>query len=239
MADTQKAGAERHEHVKRQHEVLTEEELIIAKKLKRKIDIRIMPLVILVYLMNYIDRYISTSSSAFNTCDMTDRPSHPQKQLRSRPPPRPRSRPKPRRRPIPSRPLHPLRRLHPHASPLEPSPQLHRPPLLVSRRLHHRLGPRVRLHIAGPELRWHRRRAVYSWRRGGAVFCRRAVLSEQVVYQGGIGETECDFLCGVVGQWRVWEFDCCGDFEWVGGGEGVECVAVVSFVCFLFLSLFS
>jgi len=35
---------------------LTEEELIVEKKLRRKIDTLIMPLVILVYLMNYIDR---------------------------------------------------------------------------------------------------------------------------------------------------------------------------------------
>ena len=38
------------------HEQLTEEESAVAKTLVRKIDIRIMPLVILVYLMNYIDR---------------------------------------------------------------------------------------------------------------------------------------------------------------------------------------
>lgn len=37
---------------------LTEEELEIEKKLKLKIDLRIMPWVILVYLMNYIDRYV-------------------------------------------------------------------------------------------------------------------------------------------------------------------------------------
>ena len=35
---------------------LTEEELVIQKKLLRKIDSLIMPCVILVYLMNYIDR---------------------------------------------------------------------------------------------------------------------------------------------------------------------------------------
>lgn len=35
---------------------LTPEEKVIEKKLRRKIDGRIMPLVILVYLMNYIDR---------------------------------------------------------------------------------------------------------------------------------------------------------------------------------------
>lgn len=35
---------------------LTEEEKAIEKKLKRKIDTLIMPLVVLVYLMNYIDR---------------------------------------------------------------------------------------------------------------------------------------------------------------------------------------
>ena len=35
---------------------LTEDELVIEKKLRRKIDALIMPCVILVYLMNYIDR---------------------------------------------------------------------------------------------------------------------------------------------------------------------------------------
>lgn len=37
---------------------LTEDEIGIEKKLVRKIDWRIMPLVILVYLMNYIDRFV-------------------------------------------------------------------------------------------------------------------------------------------------------------------------------------
>jgi hypothetical protein len=36
--------------------VLTPEELEVEKKLRRKIDFLIMPLVVLVYLMNYIDR---------------------------------------------------------------------------------------------------------------------------------------------------------------------------------------
>lgn len=36
---------------------LTEEEKIVEKQLKRRIDALIMPLVVLVYLMNYIDRY--------------------------------------------------------------------------------------------------------------------------------------------------------------------------------------
>jgi hypothetical protein len=35
---------------------LTEEEKVIEKKLRRRLDSTIMPLVILVYLMNYIDR---------------------------------------------------------------------------------------------------------------------------------------------------------------------------------------
>ncbi|SRR6266536_5066645 len=37
---------------------LTEEELAVEKKLKRRIDALIMPMVILVYLMNYIDRFV-------------------------------------------------------------------------------------------------------------------------------------------------------------------------------------
>jgi hypothetical protein len=36
---------------------LTEEEKVVEKKLRRRIDALIMPMVILVYLMNYIDRY--------------------------------------------------------------------------------------------------------------------------------------------------------------------------------------
>lgn len=35
---------------------LTEEELVVEKKLRRRIDSLIMPLVVLVYLLNYIDR---------------------------------------------------------------------------------------------------------------------------------------------------------------------------------------
>ncbi|KAK3203134.1 hypothetical protein GRF29_112g362678 [Pseudopithomyces chartarum] len=47
---------QREEHHEDAHDELTEEEKRIARKLMRKIDLRIMPLVILVYLMNYIDR---------------------------------------------------------------------------------------------------------------------------------------------------------------------------------------
>lgn len=54
MRDSEKAETTREEVVG--HDQLTEEEKVVAKKLIRKIDIRIMPLVILVYLMNYIDR---------------------------------------------------------------------------------------------------------------------------------------------------------------------------------------
>ena len=35
---------------------LSPEELVLEKKLRRKMDLRIMPLVVLIYLMNYIDR---------------------------------------------------------------------------------------------------------------------------------------------------------------------------------------
>lgn len=38
------------------HGHLTPEELEIEKKLRRKIDMRIMPVLITIYLMNYIDR---------------------------------------------------------------------------------------------------------------------------------------------------------------------------------------
>ena len=50
----EKAGASYEE---RMHwGALTEEELVTQKHLRRKIDALIMPCVILVYLMNYIDR---------------------------------------------------------------------------------------------------------------------------------------------------------------------------------------
>lgn len=50
----EKAGATHEEAM--HYGQLTPEELIVEKKLKRKIDSLIMPLVVLVYLMNYIDR---------------------------------------------------------------------------------------------------------------------------------------------------------------------------------------
>lgn len=35
---------------------LTPEELVVEKKLRRKVDLLVMPLCVLIYLMNYIDR---------------------------------------------------------------------------------------------------------------------------------------------------------------------------------------
>lgn len=48
----EKVDAETAEHLRK----LTPEELVIEKKLRRKVDVLIMPLCVLVYLMNYIDR---------------------------------------------------------------------------------------------------------------------------------------------------------------------------------------
>ena len=36
-----------------------EQRLVLENKLKRKIDIRLMPMIILMYILNYIDRYVS------------------------------------------------------------------------------------------------------------------------------------------------------------------------------------
>lgn len=48
----EKGVAETAEHLRK----LTPEDRVIEKRLRRKIDILIMPLVVLIYLMNYIDR---------------------------------------------------------------------------------------------------------------------------------------------------------------------------------------
>ena len=57
IGEVEKAETFQHEETPDDaHDELTDEEQRVAKKLVRKIDIRIMPLVILVYLMNYIDR---------------------------------------------------------------------------------------------------------------------------------------------------------------------------------------
>ena len=48
----EKAIAETADHLRR----LSPEELEVEKKLRKKIDMLIMPLCVLVYLMNYIDR---------------------------------------------------------------------------------------------------------------------------------------------------------------------------------------
>jgi len=49
---------------------LTEEEQVLSLKLRKKIDSLVMPLVVLVYLMNYIDRYVSWHTIVCNqlTC---------------------------------------------------------------------------------------------------------------------------------------------------------------------------
>lgn len=45
-----------HDEILHHLSALSEEEKVVEKKLRRRIDFLIMPLVILVYLMNYIDR---------------------------------------------------------------------------------------------------------------------------------------------------------------------------------------
>lgn len=52
ILDDEKTAGETAEHLRK----LTPEELVIEKKLRKKIDLLIMPLCVLVYLMNYIDR---------------------------------------------------------------------------------------------------------------------------------------------------------------------------------------
>lgn len=63
-------GGPRAEHVQDHHSIgdekigetrdhlrqLTAAELVVEKKLRKKIDIRIMPICVLIYLLNYIDR---------------------------------------------------------------------------------------------------------------------------------------------------------------------------------------
>ena len=56
----EKAEVEKHEH--HELEELTQEELVTAQSLVRKIDLKILPLVVFVYLMNYIDRYAHITS---------------------------------------------------------------------------------------------------------------------------------------------------------------------------------
>jgi hypothetical protein len=41
---------------------LTDEEKVVEKKLVRKIDFIIMPIILTVYLLNWIDRYVDFSS---------------------------------------------------------------------------------------------------------------------------------------------------------------------------------
>jgi hypothetical protein len=47
------------------HLQLTAEELVIEKKLRRRIDCIIMPLVVLVYVLNYIDRYVTHQTGPY------------------------------------------------------------------------------------------------------------------------------------------------------------------------------
>lgn len=52
ISGDEKASSDTAAHLR----ALTPEELAIEKKLRKKIDMRIMPIVVLIYLMNYIDR---------------------------------------------------------------------------------------------------------------------------------------------------------------------------------------
>lgn len=52
ISGDEKIDAETRDHLRK----LSPAELAVEKKLKKKIDRRIMPIVVLIYLMNYIDR---------------------------------------------------------------------------------------------------------------------------------------------------------------------------------------
>lgn len=43
---------------------LTDEEKVLEKKLVRKVDFIIMPIILIVYLLNWIDRYVKYSTPA-------------------------------------------------------------------------------------------------------------------------------------------------------------------------------
>ena len=178
IGEVEKAEALHQEDVDSHHDELTEEEKRIANKLRRKIDMRIMPLVIMVYLMNYIDRFVDT----IRVC-MYYAYRLLQEQLRCCQT----SRAGPRLafggRSVPSWTFHPLRRIHPHAGTFQPSSQLRRQAVLVPRFLHHRVGFSKRLHVASQELRRHRCLSFYT-RIGRSTLLRRsAFLSVQVVYE--------------------------------------------------------
>lgn len=58
LIGTKDVSTTQHETISENHDIaaLTEEELVVEKKLRRRIDTIILPLIVLVYLMNYIDR---------------------------------------------------------------------------------------------------------------------------------------------------------------------------------------
>lgn len=52
---------------------LTEEEKVVEKKLVRKIDFIIMPIILVVYLLNWIDRFVVKAELLFSAKTVADK----------------------------------------------------------------------------------------------------------------------------------------------------------------------
>jgi hypothetical protein len=93
--------------------VLTPDELIAEKKLRTKIDKRIMPVVVTVYLLNYIDRWVECHTFLLLYSTNLYR----QEQLRCSKIAGPGGRARIGGQPVPNRSINLIRRLRPHAGP--------------------------------------------------------------------------------------------------------------------------
>lgn len=171
---TKRITSEEAEHLRQ----LSPEELVAEKKLRRKIDSLIMPIVVVVYLMNYIDRNnyaaarlqglerdLNLVGNQYQTglsilfVGYVRRDQHSMQIA-----------------------IYTDELLGPYASSIERCDELRRQAIALPWILHRSMGPCLLADLSSSKLRQHRGLSIHSGHCRGAFLCRRTFLPLQVVH---------------------------------------------------------
>lgn len=194
-------GQDRVEHLRQ----LSPDELVAEKKLRRKIDRLIMPVVVTVYLMNYIDRNnyaaarlqgleddLGLKGDQYQTALSILFVGYVRQHRRS---------------------FHKCTKantnLGSYASPLKRRDELRRQTISIPRIFHMRMGPRVSAHQPSQGLRRHGRLSFHLGNRRGSILCRCALLPFKVVHQERAQPSNVHLLLRIHAFRRIRSFDRC------------------------------
>lgn len=198
-------GEKRIDHERAEHlRQLSPEELVAEKKLRRKIDRLIMPVVVTVYLMNYIDRNnyaaarlqgleddLGLEGDQYQTALSILFVGYVRHNLPF----------------LATQVRIANANLGAHASALKRRDELCRQAVSIPWILHMRMGPCFSAHQPSQGLRWNGRLSLHSGNCRSTVLRWCALLSVQVVHQERAQPSNVHLLLGIYAFGRIWSFD--------------------------------